>query len=393
MYRKDIVPHVLVIPSWYPSSTDEVRGSFFREQALALSRHGCRIGVIYPQLPLLRQWRVTFTMSRGLTEENDKGVLTLRWHGLLPINSHGYIKLGLRLYREYVARHGKPDLIHAHSTLYGGLLAYRIKERFNVPFIITEHSSAFARGRVQHLQRAAASRAVASASKRIAVSGNLRELLQHFFGDRAGEWVTLPNIVNKRFTNPALTTSARDKPPFAFLCISALITDKAVDTLVTAFAEAFKGTSTVLRIGGDGPERERLETFVEKLDVSEQIKFLGPLTRQQVVAELARADAFVISSRYETFGVVVIEALAMGKPVVATRCGGPESIIRPQDGMLVPTDDIPALAKALCYVYQNIDDYDPKAIRQACIDRFGEEVVTDKLKQIYRSVLEREDRA
>ena len=78
-----------------------------------------------------------------------------------------------------------------------------------------------------------------------------------------------------------------------------------------------------------------LEALVQEKALTEQVTFLGSLTREQVRQEVSEADAFVLSSEYETFGVVVIEALALGKPVIATRCGGPESIVVPSVGYLV----------------------------------------------------------
>lgn len=80
----------------------------------------------------------------------------------------------------------------------------------------------------------------------------------------------------------------------------------------------------LLEIGGDGPEKTKLEELVTKLGINKNIKFLGQLTRDEVKNKMnEESSAFVLSSEYETFGVVVVEALALGKPVIATKCGGP----------------------------------------------------------------------
>lgn len=102
--------------------------------------------------------------------------------------------------------------------------------------------------------------------------------------------------------------------------------------------------------------------------------------------ELARAQALVHPSRYETFGVAIVEALAMGRPVVATRCGGPEGIVTARDGLLVPVDDIEALARAMRELREHIDRYDAAAIRLACLERFGEGAVVARLRDTYETV-------
>jgi glycosyltransferase involved in cell wall biosynthesis len=94
-----------------------------------------------------------------------------------------------------------------------------------------------------------------------------------------------------------------------------------------------------------------------------------------------------LSSKAETFGVVLIEALALGKPVVATRCGGPESIIREEDGILVPVDDVPKLGDGMKEIRRQYGNYRPIELRRSCANRFSEKAVTRQLIDIYRQVL------
>ena len=387
--------HILITPSWYPSSPSDIGGSFFREQALALSENGCRVGVIYPTLLPLRQWRSIFTRNHGLIEENDCGIPTIRWHGMkcfpcLPhINNIFWVQRGLQIYKEYAARHGTPSIVHAHSTLYGGVLARAIKYKFGIPYVITEHSSSFARNTIRLSQKRAAMASVFNASRLLAVSPPFCELLQNYFGTASGCWEPLPNIVSDCFIPDQTTVHNKSKKGFVFLCIAMLSKIKAVDNLIAAFTQAFKDKPSIrLRIGGDGPELPLLEKLAMQFGVGDQVTFLGLLSRKQVAAELSNADSFVLPSRYETFGVVVTEALAMGKPVIATRCGGPEFIIREQDGILVPTDDVNSLGAALRQMCRNIDQYNASDIREACIARYGAQAIIKRLKVIYGEVLE-----
>jgi len=100
-------------------------------------------------------------------------------------------------------------------------------------------------------------------------------------------------------------------------------------------------------------------------------------------------DVFVLSSHYETFGVVIIEALACGKPVVATRAGGPECIIHEKNGILVSPENIEELAVAMIKLRTEVKNYDSGFIYKDCVNRFGQKAVVEQVSFIYRVVLEK----
>ena len=102
---------------------------------------------------------------------------------------------------------------------------------------------------------------------------------------------------------------------------------------------------------------------------------------------MRHSNAFVLASRTETFGVVYIEALAQGLPVIATRCGGPESIVTSDNGLLVPIENIPELTKALLTLYENHAQYDPVRLRQDCLQQFGSRAIAQHLIDTFQKVL------
>lgn len=381
--------HALIIPSWYPSHSGDIRGSFFREQALALFKRGCKVGVIYPQFRSLRQWRKALFEKSGLEIESDQGMPTYRFHrtNWLPRMpnwaAHLWVREGLKIFESYVKDHGLPDVIHAHSLLNAGLLAKKIKERYGIPFVVTEHSTTYARNLVTPVRLSAAKDVASSADKLYAVSNEFCEVLTYKLGPE-NIWNFLPNIVNDAFlTIPLIDKSAN----FRFINVALADRKKQQSNIITAFTKAFENDLDVsLTIAGDGPELDRLRGMVTSLGLDGRVKLPGRLTRGEVIKAVSSSNAFVLSSQYETFGVVVIEALALGIPVVATRCGGPESIVRPQDGVLVPVGDVDALATAMRYVYDHQNQYDAEEIREACRARYSEEKVTSKLMEEYRTI-------
>ena len=295
---------------------------------------------------------------------------------------------GLTLYKRYVNTYGEPDVIHAHAMIYGGLLAWNIQTRYQIPFVITEHGTAYARGLLAPWEIRLAAKAAASADCRLAVSEAFCDEISTFLGSR---WQACPNVVPTAFTNYPLAPQKEHEEPFVFIKVAYLSNKrKRIHLLITAFAQAFKDDPTVyLKIGGDGKERSNLEALARKLGVADRVIFLGALERHEVRDHIVAADALVLASQYETFGVVVIEALALGKPVIATRCGGPNRIVRPQDGLLIPPDDVDAIAQAMRHIRTNRNQYDAQGIRQACIDRYGETAIAEQLETFYEQICSR----
>jgi len=117
------------------------------------------------------------------------------------------------------------------------------------------------------------------------------------------------------------------------------------------------------------------------------VQFLGRLPNMLVLDHMASAFAVLVNSRVETFSVVTGEALAQGKPVIATRCGGPEAFITPENGLLIAPGDDAALAAAMLAVTREAVNWDPEAIRRTVGDRFGPPAVGRALCDAYRSAL------
>ena len=384
--------HVLIIPSWYPRKPGDINGCFFREQAIALRKHGCKVGVIYPELRSLRNWKSIFSEQNGISSELDERVPTYRSKGMnwFPRTVTPALKLfvwhGLRLYARYVAEHGVPDVVHVHSLLNAGPLAAEIRKKYAVPFVVTEHSSAFARRLVSVTGLLIAQNVVSTASRKFAVSSAFAYLLDKSVGSENRSWEEMPNIVNERFCSFELRPN--ESKNFEFINVALMTANKCQANILHAFSKISKVNPNIrLTLGGDGPVRSQLEQLAHDLGIAEKVKFTGMLTREQVLAAMAAADAFVLSSRYETFGVVVIEALALGKPVIATRCGGPESIVRKEDGILILVDDVDALAEAMIKMVENRNDYDPAEIRKACSARFSEAAIAKRLMNTYADVV------
>lgn len=127
---------------------------------------------------------------------------------------------------------------------------------------------------------------------------------------------------------------------------------KGIDHLLRAIAEASRGVPSIrLVIAGDGPLRSELQELAGRLGVEHRVVWLGSVNRDDLLRWMARADLFALLSEYEGFSHVLLEAMSMGVPVLASPAGGNAELVRPgQDGILVAPDDLQAVAGALVRV-------------------------------------------
>jgi glycosyltransferase involved in cell wall biosynthesis len=221
-----------------------------------------------------------------------------------------------------------------------------------------------------------------------AVSPQLGKLVEDQLELDPGRIRWVPNVIDPFVVTAPAATRASARTRFEFLCVGNLIPIKNHAVLLHAFHDAFKGDIRVtLRIGGDGPLEAELKALSSQLGVEKQVEFLGRLSREQVIDEFDKCDAFVLPSSIETFGVVLIEALVRGKPVVATRCGGPEAFIGEDDGLVVAADDKAALSLALSMMRDRAASYDPARLRSSALARFGPEKLVENLTQLYDNAI------
>ena len=387
--------HVLLSPSWYPTATNAVAGVFVKHQAIALKKTGAKVGVIYPHFRSLREFSFSALTDNHfqitLSEEDD--IPTLRFCGWnlprLRLEPILWKCQNEKLFRRYIRQFGKPDLIHAHSVLWGGVSAMELAHHWDIPYIVTEHATSFARGLILSWQEPIIRRVIKNAYCVLAVSRGLANLLIPYADGRKIEVV--PNVVDTDFFK--IPTIQRETNPFRLLTVAMLTPKKGIDILLKAFAKAFKRTEEViLEIGGDGEQRDELQALAKSLNIENQVKFLGLLSREQVRDAMWRANVFVLPSYYETFGVVLIEAMATGLPVIATACGGPEEFIKPDTGLLVEPGNVVEMSMALKNVYEHRFELRKKelAIRNYIIDNYSDGVIAERLLEYYNRVLDAE---
>jgi glycosyltransferase involved in cell wall biosynthesis len=391
--KKSSELHVLVIPSWYPSNSADPSGSFFREQVQCLSGEGVKVGVLVNEVKSIKRFFDSPMFTSDISHEKDSEVNVCRsratpWFFFSPnLTARLWEKRVKRLYEAYVLRHGKPDLIHAHCMLYAGWAARHIKSVTGIPFVVTEHSSRYALRKTYRAQSEMVKEVIAQASQLISVGSVQGELLRNKFHVAGRSWLTVPNMANKNFLEQELCENSGSNH-FTFCTVSLMTKNKNVALLIKSFYAAYSRNNNLrLRIGGSGVERANLERLVCELNISEFVTFAGTLARDKVASFISECDAFVLSSNYETFGVVLIEAIALGKPVITTDCGGSTDIVNQNNGIIVPVENPEILGQALFEMAVVKDNFSAQDIRDDCLNRFGCRAISTSLKGIYGDVL------
>jgi glycosyltransferase involved in cell wall biosynthesis len=182
----------------------------------------------------------------------------------------------------------------------------------------------------------------------VAISDGVGTALARRFGIDPTRVFTIHNAVDVSAVRARAQEPAGNLPAHPFIAAAGrLVPQKGFDLLIRAFAARLASRPISLVIAGEGPERSALEALALSLNLQGRVQLPGFLANPW--SYFARAAAFVCSSRWEGFGNVIIEAMACGVPVVSTDCDyGPREIIRHNEsGLLVPVENVDALAEAI----------------------------------------------
>ncbi|MBI3529596.1 MAG: glycosyltransferase [Betaproteobacteria bacterium] len=285
------------------------------------------------------------------------------------------------------------DLIHAHFIYPDGVLAARLGRRYGLPVVTTEGAPWRPWFDDYPAVRAQVLRALASVRLVLPVSTSLERNIVDAMGGHVTTRV-VHNVVDEATFTPSETEGSWD--PDQLLFVGVIRRVKGLDILVRAFATLARRRPTLrlLVIGaafyrGYQRDEDEVRRLVGELGLAGRIRFAGQSSPAEVAAAMQRSALLVVPSRRETFSAVTAEAIASGTPVVATRCGGPEDIITPENGRLVPSEDPEALARAIDEMLGLRAQFDRRALHADMVARFGMQVTAARLAKVYGDVLGR----
>ncbi len=338
-------------------------GLFVQKHADAVRAQGCEVRVIFSQT-----WRDTWCQWSALRREG--------W---------------------------MPDLVQLNVIQKQGLLALWLKHRYGIPYVIVEHFTGYlpsSKNISPHSLHTAFMRYICkNAEVVMPVSKDLKKAMQAL-DFKAKRWEIIDNVVDDFFFDIPKQRNNRDH---SGLRNSGIPDNRKTLLNITCFDEPHKNVKGLLRAAkmlsekrqdwqlvlvGTGIDYKDVRAYADTLDIPENLlRWTGELTPRKVAEEMAHADAFVLSSRYETYGVVLAEAAAAGLPILSTPVGIAEEIadlIVPQEIAQYKPGKFAEFIETILWSPVTADRQQLASIANAnTYSRFSAEAVGKQLKEIY----------
>ena len=379
--------HILEIPSFFPP----YGGLFCLDQAKALKALGHEVRILSNvQLALTIGPKGYFTLPWRRYEHNRDGITVyqsfqrgvpkaVRW------NMKRWVATVCDMFDDYVARYGKPDILHAHCAKWAGYAAMLVSRKYGISYVITEHLSRlvfekeFGPAPSSAWQIALLKECYHDARMVVPVSEELVDNIACYFG-KDYRWQAISNTIDVGFFHYQ-KRSPREGRAFRFCCLANFWPLKGYDVLIPALWQLRQsGADAELHIAGRGTDTSEFRSML-----SDGIITHGLLDKEAVRELLYHCDALVLASRSEVQPLVLLEAMSTGIPVIATECI-PQSLRIEGGCTIVPVDDVKALTEAMKSMVQQ-SAFDGKAVSEKVRQMASPEVIGRRLSTLFTDLL------
>ena len=386
--------NVLFLPKWYPNKSAKTEGIFVRRHAEAVSSCA-NVHVLYAM--------ADETLTKGFYHKENSQINprleeTIYYYrknitGIAAIDRAAkfvlYFLCMVEGYRQ-TKKSFQPQLLHVHVLLRTGLMALLFSWLDSIPFVYTEHWSGyhpqdgnykgFVRKKLTQLFISKA-RCVMPVTEHLAKAMRAHGL--------KGNYQVIPNVVDTALfgLSDSYTVSSkivaihisnfdpRAKNVEGILDVMSLLKSKLPETK--------------LLIVGDGQPKDALETKAKELGLFETcVFFTGPKMGSELVELIQAANFLFLFSHFENQPCVIMEAMACGKPILATHVGGIPEMVDETRGVLSPVGDVSSMAKNFEQMVKMLPSYNPLAIRQFALQHYSYETVGQQIGNVYQRALQ-----
>lgn len=377
---------VLFISSWYPCRVTPTNGNFIQRHAEAVARY-CNTASLF----VISDSNVK--SGYEITEETVNGVYTVivyypKTKSILFSFLKKYVnykKAFLLGYEKIETHFGKPDVLHGNVILPAGLIVRKLSEKFDIPYILTEHWTGFLKNRQNQLpwiQKQLVKYAAAKATFICPVSFNLQQNMQEL--GLQGNYKAIANVVDESLFVPPKEKKQHEKTHF--LHVSNLNDEhKNVSGIIRAIQSLSEITThfhfTIMGDGNPAPYQK----MADDLHISSSLLHIeGEKTLQEIAYSMQKADVFVLFSYYENLPCVISEAHMVGIPVIATNVGGIPEMINEENGILIEPGNETQLTEAMLSFTRINKKNSSEIIRFNALKKYGIQQIGKEYFMIYQ---------
>jgi len=381
---------VLWLASWYPSIVDTSRGIFVQDHAQATALL-CKIDVIHVESVPAGTFDHDF-FSEQKQQSNFSETTVLYRKSSLPvigqiISYRKNLMLFKRQINQYIAKNGKPDIVHVYIAMEAGLAALWMKKKFRINYLISEQSPMFT-GNAKNIFK----------NKNILFRSLTEKIFKHAslvlptsktVGDAINtitpiHFTVIYNCVNT--DHFSYDDSLNDKD-FTFIHVSTLDNNKNPGDIIQAFIY-FNQQYPDSRLVIVGLVTKELSRYLSRLTYSTSIiHFTGHVPHKNVALLMQQSNCLILFSRQENIPAVIPEALCCGLPVISSDVGEIREIINKNNGLFVEEYTMESLLESMIKMYRNYRLYNRKKIAEEAKANFAGEVIAKEIFNKYKEVL------
>ena len=378
--------NILFLSSWYPNRIKPTHGNFVFQHAFAASQYH-NVNLLYVCLDDQLKGGIELVKSKNpfpstiaYIPKSTIPIIGFIWNYMRIILCY------FQLVREVKNEGFHPELIHANVVYPIGIVARLLSIRHKIPYIITEHWTCYHQEvypRPSKLQMFFTRLVANKAALILPVSEDLAQAMRSkgIHSDMSVVYnvidtcLFVPGNPNNRKGNQLIHVSSLDP------------IQKNPSLLFRAFSELIMWKPELqLHIVSDGDFSFFKEEIIQ-LKIDQQIVFHGMLEAKEIAAQLQNSDLFVLTSRFETFGVVLIEAISCGLPVVATNVGGVKEVVPKEHGQLVPSENLEALVSAIKEQLSRLNKYNTNEMHHRATENFSYQAIGKRFTAIYEAII------
>jgi len=379
---------VLFISSWYPTPVNPNYGIFVKEHAKAIKTTTTDLRV----LAIVVQQSDIFFKTSQREYVDESGIRTfeiiiqtkmrdLIYH-LIPLQS----RIAYLYFKKTINPYFSPDIIHSNVIFPAGMIGDFFSRKLKKPHIITEHWSKIEGLLKKPYLSFLGKRSYKKANMIIPVSQFLKLKMLDILPElKQNKLKVIPNVISSEVFDYKEKAVKTDE--IRFCAVASWVTkrqpDKKPELFIGALAEIQKKTTRKIKLTmvGDGNRVNELKILCKSLNLDAD--FVGYQTKNQIAVILQKIDYFVHASTIETFGVVIVEALMTGTPVICSNVGALPELITEANGVLCE-NNVAAWMKGLERIIQS--DFDRKQIAEDVKNRFGYDRIGKEIACVYQEI-------